>query len=137
MKMKRFLSIIILSIITLFTLTSCITSDRTNEAKEYEIPSNSINYIKFSFGNVIYEGKRAVFFEFASDYPVSKMEYSGSLLDANGNILFTFEETTNFSSPSKNPEAYVRVDQALANKVRSVTFSKIKAYTTEKIIPNN
>ena len=39
----------------------------------------------------------------------------------------------NFGTPSKNPELAIRVDKDLISKVKSVSFTKIKAYTTEEI----
>ena len=97
------------------------------------IPQNNIRYTYFEFGNVIDEGKQAVFFNFSSDYIVSEMEIAGVLLDINGNTIYTFDTTTTFGSSSKNPKPHIRIDANLIKNVVSASFTEIKAYTTEEV----
>ena len=129
---KGFMRIVIslLGFILLFSLGACSGS---NEEKRNMIPQNNIRYTYLEFGNVIDEGKQAVFFNFSSDYIVSEMEIAGVLLDINGNTIYTFDTTTTFGSPSKNPEPHIRIDANLIKNVVSASFTEIKAYTTEEV----
>ncbi|MBO7292340.1 MAG: hypothetical protein J6V07_00215, partial [Clostridia bacterium] len=70
---------------------------------------------------------------FVSDYTVTKMETAGTLLDKNGNIIHSFDTAMTFGTPSDNPELAIRIDKELIKKVKNVSFTKIKAYTTEEI----
>ena len=97
------------------------------------IPDNGIRFNNYSVGNVIDEGKQAIFFTFTSDYAVSKIEATGELLDGSGKTLYTFDCASGIGTPSKTPEIFIRVEADLAKKVRSVSITSLKAYTTEKI----
>ena len=132
--MKRLLSILVLLTLALASMSSC-ASPHENLPKHTanEIPEQSITYTNFTFGNVIQDGKQAVFFNFASDYTVTELEVVGSLLDKNNNVIHSFNTSMNFGTPSKNPELAIRIDKDLISKVKSVSFTKIKAYTTEEI----
>ena len=131
--MKNFIKkivVLVLILVSAISLVSCI-----DDAKQQEnlIPEQDIAYSHMSRGNVIQDGKQAIFFKFNSTYIVTKMEYAGSLLDVNGNVIYTFDETLNFGSTTKAPEVFVHIDADLINKVITVSFTKIKAYTTDTI----
>lgn len=131
--MKRNLIIIFLLLIFIFTLCSCeVHQAPSSTGPLKEIPKQSINYIDFTVGNVIQDGKQAIFFNFASDYVVEKMEIAGTLLDSYGNIIHSFDTLIKFGTPSYNPEMAVRVEKSIIKDVKSVSFSKIKAYTLEE-----
>ena len=126
--MKKLLSVFILLALVLSTLSSCASNE-----EGYEVPEQSIRYVGFSLGNVIDDEKQAVFFKFESDYTVTKMEIAGTILDGSGNTVHSFDTSMVISSPSCNFELPIRIEADLIKRVRSVTFTKIKAYTTEKI----
>lgn len=73
-----------------------------------------------------------MFFNFASDYTVTKMEIAGTLLDKDGNVIYSFDKSITFGTSSYNPEFSIRIDKELIKKVTNVSFAKIKAYTTEE-----
>ncbi len=126
--------LLILSFVILFSFASCFNTDFTSGTEKINtIPQNNITYTHLEFGNVIDEGKQAVFLNFSSDYSVTKMEIAGSLLDKSGNSIYSFDSSINFVNPSKIPEFPIRIDASLINDVRSVNFTKITAYTTQEI----
>ena len=132
--MKRLLPILVLLALVLASLSSCAPShEDLPKQTANEIPEQSITYTNFTFGNVIQDGKQAVFFNFVSDYTITKLEVAGSLLDKDNNAIHSFDNSMNFGTPSKNPELGIRIDKDLISKVKSVSFTKIKAYTTEEI----
>lgn len=71
---------------------------------------------------------------FLSDYTVT--EIASTLFDMNNNIIHSFDTSMNFTSPSYNPEMAIRIDKNLIKYVNSVSFTKIRAYTTQSINPN-
>lgn len=122
-------------LLSVFMLASCAQNDQLptfGEEKYYEVPNSSVRYSHLEFGNVICDGKQAVFINFNSDYPVDRVAAKGSLLDQNGNVIYTFDEGITFSSTNK-PELPVRIEKELIKSVRSVSFTEIKAYTKNKI----
>ncbi len=129
---RKFIICILLST-TLFTLFSCSANTEKNNPALTEIPEQSINYTNFTLGNVIQDGKQAIFLCFVSDYTVSSIEVSGALLDKDQKVIYSFEHSSSFRSPSYNPELAIRVESGLIKYVNSVTFTEIKAYTTEKV----
>ena len=131
--MKKLLFVLISLTLVLSTFFSCESYEKPEKQTQNEIPEQSINYTNFTFGNVIQDGKQAVFFNFVSDYTVTKMETAGTLLDKNGNIIHSFDTAMTFGIPSDNPELAIRIDKELIKKVKNVSFTKIKAYTTEEI----
>ena len=130
--MKKILRTILLSIISLSILTSCFACTSLTD-KEILIPEKDIIYTDFDLGNVIFEEKRAVFLNFSSTYTVTKLEVAGSLLDVNGEVIENFDTTMSFGTPSNKPDLSISIDDNLVKKVRSVHFTKIKAYTKDKI----
>lgn len=137
--MKKAISVISLIsiILMLFVLSSCESHDDSNKKALNTIPEQSIAYTNFTFGNVIQDGKQAIFFNFVSDYTVTKIEIAGTLLDKDENVIHSFETSTTFGTPSYNPEMYLRIEAGLVKYVKSVSFTKIKAYTTQSISENN
>ncbi len=131
--MKKLLSVFILLTLVLSAFSSCDSYEKPEKQTQNEIPEQSINYTNFTFGNVIQDGKQAVFFNFVSDYTVTKMEIAGTLLDKSGNIIHSFDTSMTFGTPSDNPELAIRIDKELIKNVKNVSFTKIKAYTTEEI----
>ena len=113
--------------------SSCESYEKPQKQTQNEVPEQSINYTYYTFGNVIQDGKQAVFFNFDSDYTITKLEVVGSLLDKDNNAIHSFDTSMNFVTPSKNPELAIRIDKDLISKVKSISFTKIKAYTTEEI----
>ncbi len=127
---------LIVSILTIFCVTIALVGcsyTTPTEEKTYEIPEQNIKYIGFEFGNVIQDGKRAVFFNFKSDYSVVKIEFAGNLLDVNGETIYSFDTCMNFSQARKDPTPTIRIDKDLIYKVSSVSFTKTIAYTNETI----
>lgn len=131
--MKKILLIIVLSALGFFTLFSCSYYEPPKDEKTYEIPEHNIKYTNLEFGNVIQDGKQAVFFDFVSDYTVTKIEIAGNLLDKNGNTIHSFDTSMTLGTPSYNPEPVIRIEKDLIKNVKSVSFTKIKAYTTEEL----
>ena len=131
--MRKLLSIFILLTLLVSTFSSCESYEKPQKQTPNEIPEQNIYYTNFTFGNVIQDGKQAVFFNFVSDYTITKLEVAGSLLDKDNNAIHSFDNSMNFGTPSKNPELGIRIDKDLISKVKSVSFTKIKAYTTEEI----
>ncbi len=131
--MKRFFIKIATILFSFVLLCSCTACFNSNEETTNIIPQDSISYTSLEFGNVIYEGKQAVFLNFNSAYPVIKIEIEGVLLDKNGNTIYTFDTTMNFGSPSNNPDVPIRIDANLIKSVKSASFTKIKGYTKEEI----
>lgn len=131
--MRKLLSMFILLTLLVSIFSSCESYEKPQKQTPNEIPEQSINYTYYTFGNVIQDGKQAVFFNFVSDYTITKLEIVGSLLDKDNNAIHSFDTSTNFGTPSKNPELTIRIDKDLISKVKSVSFTKIKAYTTEEI----
>ena len=131
--MKRFfikIATILFSFVLLCSYTACVNS---KEGTANIIPQDSIRYTGLKFGNVIDEGKQAVFLNFNSAYLVIKIEIEGVLLDKNGNTIYTFDTTMEFGSPTKKPEVSIRIDANLIKSVKSASFTKIKGYTKEEI----
>ena len=131
--MKRLLSVFILLTLLVSSFSSCESYETPEKETQNEIPEQNINYTYYTFGNVIQDGKQAVFFNFVSDYTITKLEVVGSLLDKDNNVIHSFDTSMNFGTPSKNSELAIRIDKDLISKVKSVSFTKIKAYTTEEI----
>ena len=131
--MRKLLSIFILLTLLVSIFSSCESYKKPQKQTPNEIPEQNIYYTNFTFGNVIQDGKQAVFFNFVSDYTITKLEVAGSLLDKDNNAIHSFDNSMNFGTPSKNPELAIRIDKDLISKVKSVSFTKIKAYTTEEI----
>ncbi len=132
--MKKLLPILVLLALVLASLSSCASShEDLPKQTANEIPEQSITYTNFTFGNVIQDGKQAVFFNFASDYTVTKMEIAGTLLDKDGNVIHSFDESITFGTSSYNPEFAIRIDKELIKKVTNVSFTKMKAYTTQEL----
>ena len=121
--MKKTLYLLALLMYCVFLLCSCSNS------KGKIIPEQNINYTNFQRGNVIDDGEIAIYLNFDSSYTVSKLEIKGDLKDKNGNIIYSFDENTTFSDPSKSPTTIIFVDQNIAKNVSRVSFTKIKAYT--------
>ena len=129
--MRKLLPIFILLTLLVSIFSSCESYKKPQKQTPNEIPEQNINYTNFTFGNVIQDGKQAVFFNFASDYTVTKMEIAGTLLDKDGNVIHSFDTSMTFGSPSNDPELAIRIEKELIKNVKSVSFTKIKAYTTE------
>ena len=62
------------------------------------------------------------------------MEIAGTLLDKKGNTIDTFETTINLGRPTNDPDIPIRVNADTIKYVYSVSFTTIKAYTTESLI---
>lgn len=136
--MKKISLILIISIILmLFVFSSCWSDDDPPKETSNEIPEQSIAYTNFTFGNVIQDGKQAIFLNFASDYTVAKIEVAGTLLDKDKNTMYAFEKSVSFDTPSYNPELYLRIEAGLVKYIEDVSFTKIKAYTTQSIDANS
>ena len=136
--MKKAISIILFaSTLMLFILSSCAFLDESNKDGLNLIPEQGITYTNFVVGNVIQDGKQAIFFNFVSDYVVTKIEIAGTLLDKDGNVLHSFETSMTLDTPSYNPELPIRLEVGLVKQVRSVSFTKIDAYTTQSIDVND
>lgn len=128
--------VVLVFIIAIFALLVYLIYPKSNEPQMYEIPEQNITYTRYEIGNVIDEGKQAVFLCFKSDYEVASIEFAGELLDITGKTIYTFDSSLIYSSPTKNPRPAVRIDANLIEKVHSVSFSKIKAYTNQEIMVN-
>ena len=136
--MKRLLPILVLLALVLASLSSCASShEDLPKQTANEIPEQSITYTNFTFGNVIQDGRQAMFLNFVSDYIVTKMEIAGTLSDKTGNVIHSFDASIAFGTPSYNPEMVIRIEKDLVKDVKSVSFSKIKAYTTQSINTNS
>lgn len=131
--MKKAFSVFVVLLIISATLCSCNFLPSGTDKSENIIPEQNISYEKFTMGNVIDEGKRAIFINFSSDYAVSKIEVAGSFLDINGNEVYKFSINKEFTTQTKNPEIYERIDAKLTNNIYSIKFTTIKAFTTETI----
>lgn len=131
--MKKFLITTVAVLLLLSTLFSCVPDVKPAKETSNRIPMNSINYVRFTLGNVIQDGKRAIFFEFISDYAVTKIELVGELLDKNGDAIYSFDTAMNYTNPSRNPEFAIRIDKNLVESVNSVRFAKIAAHTNETV----
>jgi len=129
--MKKIIVTLIVSIFLI--LPACNTQQKTNEEKLNLIPEGKISYTHFEIGNVIQDGKQAVFFNFSSDYTVNKIEIAGNLLDINGNTIYIFDTKMTFGTPTKNPEPSTRIEKDLIKQITSVSFTKITAYTAEEV----
>ena len=116
----------------LYFCASC-SNFNDNDEKINVIPQNNISYTHLEFGNVVDEGKQAVFFNFSSDFIVIKMEINGVLLDKSGDTIYSFDTALTFSSPSINPKFPIRIDEKHIKNVNSASFTKIKAYTTQEV----
>ena len=132
--MKRLLPILVLLALVFASLLSCASShEELPKQTANEIPEQSITYTNFTFGNVIQDGKQAIFLVFVSDYTITKMEIAGTLLDKNGNAIHSFDTSMTLGIPSYNPKLAIRIEKDLIKNVKSVSFTKIKAYTMEKV----
>lgn len=136
--MKKIFSVILFvsATLMLFIFSSCVSNNDSNKETLNEIPEQSITYTNFTFGNVIQDGKQAIFLNFASDYTVDKIEIAGTLLDKEKNGIHFFETSRTFDTPLYNPELFIRIETGLVKYVESVSFTKIKAYTTQSISAN-
>lgn len=128
--MKKTLGIVAVCLFSIFALCSCAFG-KSNEPNV--IPEQNVKYTHFQFGNVIDEGKRAVYLNFDSDYSVSKLEIAGTFKDSKGKVVHSFDTKMSFGTASENPKMIVMVDKDLISRISSVSFTKIKAYTTEQI----
>ena len=129
--MKNFLKtfiVLLFSIFMSFSFIACSNHDSTKV-----VPDNNIKYQSYFFGNVIDEGRQAVFLCFSSDYSIVKIEITGEMLNRTGNSIYDFEECMTFSSPTKSPRPVVLVDCSLINNIKSVRFTKIVAYTEDEL----
>ena len=99
----------------------------------YTIPEGSIKYTHLEYGNVIQDGKQAIFLNFVSDYAVTELEIAGALLDNNGNEIYAFDTGVRFGTPSADPDLAIKIESNLIKNVKSVSFTKITAYTTEAL----
>ena len=73
---------IFVGIVIFFIIVALIVmgnNKANDDKKSIEIPENNITYVRLSIGNVIQDGKQAIFFKFASDYTVTKIEIAGTL----------------------------------------------------------
>ncbi len=131
--MKKIIKLVVLMTFAIFSLTFCSACQDGNSQKMNLIPEQNIKYSHIEIGNVIQDGKQAVFLNFKSDYTVEKIEYAGVLLDKEGNTICTFDKELNFGNPSCNVSATILIDYKLIKNVKSVSFTKVNAYTTEKI----
>lgn len=122
-----------LLLLSIVTLCSCVHNSEAEKEKIHIIPEQNIKYTNFEFGNVIQDGKQAVFFAFVSDYAVTKIEVAGTLLDKNGDTVHAFDTAMQFGTPSKNPEIAIRIESGLIKYVKTVSFAKITAYTNEEV----
>ena len=120
-------------IFNMISLSSCTSYQSTQVVTAYKINENNIKYKNFTFGNVIQDGKQAVFLNFVSDYVVTKIKVTGSFLDNKGESLYNFDETISFGTPSTNPEVHIRVDKGLIKYITSVSFNEVSAYTNENV----
>ena len=111
--MRKLLSIFILLTLLVSIFSSCESYEKPQKQTQNEIPEQNINYTNFTFGNVIQDGKQAMFLNFVSDYIVSKMEITGTLLDKTGNVIHSFDESITFENPSYNPEMHIRIEAGL------------------------
>ena len=123
--MKKVLGVVILLMLILFALCSCQSSASKQDAQD-----TKVNYTGYSFGNVITDGEIAVFFDFDSDYMVNKMEIAGSLLDRNGNSIHAFDTAMSLDPATNHPSPAIMVDVGIIKDISSVSFTKIKAYTS-------
>lgn len=137
--MKKIFSVILFvsATLMLFIFSSCVFNNDSKKETLNEIPEQSITYTNFTYGNVIQDGKQAIFLNFASDYTVDKIEIAGTLLDKEKNGIHYFETSRTFDTPSYNPELFIRIEAGLVKYVESVSFTKIKAYTTQSISANS
>ena len=137
--MKKIFSVILFvsATLMLFIFSSCVSNNDSKKETLNEIPEQSITYTNFTFGNVIQDGKQAIFLNFASDYTVDKIEIAGTLLDKEKNGIHFFETSRTFDTPPYNLELYIRIEAGLVKYVESVSFTKIKAYTTQSISANS
>lgn len=133
MKINKKILIFNFLLLSFMFLTSCV-EPKKGEDPIYLIPSEKIVYTGFEFGNVIQDGKQAVFFSFTSPYLVSKIRIIGTFLDFNGNELVDFENAISFTTPSNQFQAHVRVEKEYIKKIKSVNFIQIEAYTKENIV---
>lgn len=135
--MKKLFYIFILIALVLSAFSSCESYEKPEKQTQNEIPEQNINYINFTFGNVIQDSKQAMFFNFVSDYTVTKMEIAGTLSDETGNVIHSFETFMTFGTPSYNPEMHIRIEAGLVKYVKEVSFTTIKAYTMQELSVNN
>lgn len=135
--MKKIITIIAILTLSIFSLCACSLFSTPAEEKNNVIPEQNIKYSHYEIGNVIDEGKQAVFINFTSDYNVKKIEVSGNLLDKNNNVLYSFETTLNFDTPTKKPDPFVLVNKDIVLNILSVSITKVKAYTAEDINSND
>ncbi len=128
--MKKSLALLILFSLVFFLLCSCEKSSSYEKQMDL-ISDQDITYNCLQLGNVIDDGKIAVFLNFTSKYKVDKMELKGALLDRKGNAVYVFDDSTTFATPSLETKFIIMVDKALLGKISEASFVKINAYTTE------
>lgn len=131
--MKNKLKVILILLISLCILTSCKVNENPKEQNEFIIPKENIKFSHLTFGNVIQDGEQAVFLNFISDYKVTKIEYSGTFLDANKTIVHSFDSSLSFGTSSKSPSAVVMVESGIIKYIKTASVTKIIAYTDENI----
>ncbi len=134
--MKKILIKIVVLLLSFVLFCSCSSNSNSNSENNNIIPQDKISYTHLEFGNVIDEGKQAVFLNFSSDYVVTKIEMKGTLLDKSGNTIHSFDTSMTLGSPSKNPDLPIQIDANLIKNVKSASFTTIKAYTTQEINSN-
>ncbi len=135
--MKKNSSLLLLIMIIFGCVLSLVSCDKENigktEIEEYNIiPDYNISYIGFSKGNVIQDGKQALFLKFSSDYNVIKMNASGHLLDISGAVIYDFSTVT-IATNSKNPEIHIREDYSIIQSTVNVIIDNVNSYTNENL----
>ncbi len=124
-------------IIFMFSLCFILPACKDTTPKENLVPENSINYEGIGLGNVIHEGKRAIYLYFSSEYSITRIEASGFLLSPTGQRVFPFNDNISLSPSTTNPAFTIMIDASLASSVSSASFTNIKAYTHSKIDSND
>ena len=132
--MRKIILLISVLLIILCAFCSCsVFSQGSEERASNLIPEDNIRFKNYSIGNVIDEGKQAIFFRFVSEYSVMRIEATGVLLDGSGETIYTFDYSSGIGAPSKTPEIFIRVEADVVKKVKSVSITSLKAYTSEDI----
>lgn len=139
MKKNILFKILFFPILIIFMFSFCfiLPACKENEPKENLVPESSINYVGIGLGNVIDEGKRAIFIYFSCEYPITKLKASGFLLNPSGQTVLTFNETTTLSPARTNPSIVIRVDTNIVYNISSASITSIKAYTKSNIEQTN
>ena len=101
--------------------------------KVNEVPEGDIVYSKYEIGHIIQDEKQAISFNFAANYNVTKIQIAGELLDAQGNVIHTFDTEIKFSTATNNPSPSIIIDSEIAESVASVNFTTIRAFTKDRV----